>query len=175
MSPAMILRTLSLSTLLAMLAAAPAAAGESAGHHLGVQAGWYSGEIEYESPIGLFADLGVPYLFWTLEESALPLHLRAGYGLGIGGSWKLRFGLRMILLSALDGNLEVASTDGPDCALVWFLMPELELRYDFELGICIGLVVPIIFVAGDTCPGKDVLVAFGFPLSQVYIGYRWDL
>jgi len=149
-------------------------AEEESKHFLGVQGGWHSVELDYESPAGVFADFGVPYVVWIMQQELLPLHLRGGYGFHFDSGWQIRLGLRLDMISSLDGNLEFSKANTP---FLWALMPEVEFRRDFDCGISLGLVLPII-IFGGTLPadGTDSLFCvFGLPAIQLYFGYRWAL
>lgn len=151
---------------------------------MGLQGGWHSVELDYESPAGVFAGFGVPYAVWIAEGlDVLPLHLRGGYGFHFDNSgWQFRLGLRLDMLISLDGNLELVSgMDGDGTAagksLFWVMLPEVEFRHDFDCGISLGLVLPIVIFGGShPSEGTDSLFCvYGLPAFQLYFGYRWAL
>ncbi len=170
-------RNLFILVILVLAAPSQGQAEEESSHFLGLQGGWHSVELDYESPTGVFADFGVPYAVWIMERAVLPLHLRSGYGFHFDNSgWQIRLGLRLDLLTSLDGNLELVSgEDGTGKSLFWLMLPEVEFRYDFNCGISLGLVLPIV-IFGGTNDGTDSLFCVpGLPALQLYFGYRWAL
>lgn len=168
-----------LALALLIFASSHAQAEEDSKHHLGLQAGWYSFEMDYESPAGVFADFGIPYMIWAAYgREVIPLHIRGGFGFHGGKNWQVRLGLRLNMVTSMDGPLVDWSSDYTDgAAFWWMLMPELEFRYDFDTGLCLGLVLPITAFgySHHTEETRKVFWPFAPILSQIYFGYRLGL
>ena len=154
-------------------------AEEDSKHYLGLQGGWHSVELDYESPVGVFADVGVPYVFWFYEDSGfVPLHFRGGYAFRNKSNLQIRLGLRLDAIFVFADHLySMSGEDGTAPPFFWILMPEIEFRYDFDCRLSLGLVLPVLVFGGAHLDnGSDSLFWYlGWPATQVYIGYRWAL
>jgi hypothetical protein len=158
---------------------APATASAAEGHALGVQAGWFSAELEYRAPFGLFVDVGVPWFALFLESTTSGVEWYAafegklGYQLPLSESWSLRFGVR----DAESVGHGCPCLDGEEVtdwkSLISF---EAGARFEADCGFVVGADLSVyslwVHDSGHIThywPGYSVL------FSQAYIGYRWML
>jgi hypothetical protein len=146
-------------------------------HLLSLQGGWWSVEAEYATPIGLFADFGIPWLILALAYSdssdwVIPLEAKLGYQLEVAEGVKLRAGARAVF-----GFCEGCG-EAPWGTTVLF---ELGIRYEDSSGFLMGLELPVYGLhvihdsLHDTTDIMHLTRGVSFMYTQIYFGYAWKL
>lgn len=139
-----------------------------------VQAGWWSIEGEVRSSIGLFADVGVPWVGFVLgattsgTEWVVPLEAKVGFEHPVARQVGLRAGVR--------GALNLSSEDpcGTGCTQTErraYLLAEIGVRWEHPSGFVVGLDVPLYVTEPDFSEDWPPPAALAF--SQGYVGWRW--
>jgi len=173
------MKTTFFTLALLLFASSQAQAEEDSKHHFGLQGGWYSIEMDYESPVGVFASFGSPLILMLKSGPAvLPLHIRGGYGFQAADNLHIRLGLRLITITSFDGPLfSASSTDKDEAVFWWMLMPELEFRYSISRTVCIGFAIPITALGYryKSTETDGIFLPYAPLLTQVYLAYQWEL
>ena len=65
---------------------------------ISVQAGWYSIEVDYVAPFGMFASTSLPWLITAIDSETFPLAGKIGYQFPISKRLNFRVGTRHIFV-----------------------------------------------------------------------------